>query len=197
MISAVHCTIFPKDQKLCSSSPTTMFFRGIKAVLSCETLSNGDTKIVAYNPPSMIWLGVNRFSEEFHAKEAQGIRISYIIQPKGAYYRPGTYGDYGGYDIVLGKLDKEAPVTFQPACIPQPSFKDIAKSKLAGYGQHVRHKCITNSYGPSKSHYCSTRNELHKKMYKKHKFVGKTLFKGKTFLRKNILKFLTTQTACT
>ena len=182
MITAVHCTIFPSQQKRMGCGPTpkwryekTISGRIIRQKLSCKKLPNGDTKITPYYPPALIWLGLTNIFNEFHT--AERIRISYIIQPKGAYARPGTYGNHGGYDIVLGKLERKAPTIFQPACVPKLSFKDVAKSKLAGYGLYVREKCITNSYGPSKSHFCSTKEELHKKKYSKKKD-----FKGKVHL---------------
>ena len=174
-MSAVHCTFFPVDQKKegCNSKPKYMKIRGQYLKASCENLANGDTKITTYDPPSMVWLGINNFALDMHSGTATNIRVSYIIQPKGAYLQGGTYGSYGGYDIILGKLAKPAPAKFTPACVPAPSFVDITKSSLAGYGKYTRNKCITNSYGPMKSHYCSTEADLQGNGYKKRDSAGR------------------------
>ena len=102
----------------------------------------------------MIWLGVNNIAKDMMKGHVMNIRVAFVIQPRGAYYQGGTYGTYGGYDIILGRLEYPAPAMFTPVCVPAPSFPDIGKSSLAGYGKYTRTKCITNSYGPMKSHYC-------------------------------------------
>ena len=121
----------------------------------------------------MVWLGASNIAKDMRAGTTTNIRVEYIIQPKGAYLQSGTYGTYGGYDIILGKLQSPAPARFQPACVPSPSYPDIGKSNLAGYGKYTRNKCITNSYGPMKSHYCSTDSDLASNGYKKRDKKGK------------------------
>ena len=174
-VSAVHCTLFPVDQKRqgCNSTPKYLKVHHQTQKISCETLSNGDTKITTYNPPSMVWLGVNNIAQDMKTGKATNIRVSYIIQPKGAYLQGGTYGTYGGYDIILGKLESPAPLKFTSACVPALPFNDIDKSSLAGYGKYTRNKCITNSYGPMKSHYCSTKADMKGNGFKKRDNGGR------------------------
>ena len=173
-VSAVHCTLFPKNQDAQKCGPTKKLLKvqGVPQTISCEDLPNGDTKLITYDPPSMVWLGVSNMAKDVAAGTAVSIKVEYIIQPKGAYYQGGTYGTFGGYDIIIGKLESPAPAKFTPACLPSPTFNDIGKSNLAGYGKSSRGKCITNSYGPMKSHFCSTDDELEKSGYKKRDHEG-------------------------
>ena len=176
-LSAVHCTLFPKNQDAQKCGPTkkTLKVQGVPQTLSCEDLPNGDTKLTTYDPPSMVWLGVSNMAKDVKAGTAVNIKVEYIIQPKGAYYQGGTYGTFGGYDIILGKLESPAPAKFPPACLPSPTYNDIGKSNLAGYGKSARGKCVTNSYGPMKSHFCSTDDELEISGYKKRDHEGQYL----------------------
>ena len=120
----------------------------------------------------MVWLGVNNIARDMMMAHARNIRVSYIIQPRGAYYQGGTYGTYGGYDIILGRLESPAPAMFASACIPAPSYPDLGKSSLAGYGKYTRNKCITSSYGPMKSHYCSTKADMNGNEFEKRDKKG-------------------------
>ena len=149
-----------------------MNIQGEKQKISCEKIPNGDTKITTYDPPSMVWLGVNDIAKDMTSGEATKIRVSYIIQPKGAYQQGGSYGTYDGYDIILGKLESPAPKKFKSTFVPTLSFNDLGKSNLAGYGKYTRNKCITNSYGPMKSHYCSTKADYEGDGFKKRDSAG-------------------------
>ena len=142
--------------------------RGKIQKMKCEKLSNGDKKVFPIDPPSMVWLGVNNIAESIKDGKATNIKVSYLVLPKGAYYRGGTYGRYGGFDLVLGKLSEPAPAKFAPACLPKPSYIDTGKKgSIAGFGMYSRPKCVTDSYGPMKSHFCSTLADFKGKSYRK------------------------------
>jgi len=122
-------------------------------VNSNDVLKNLEITLV--KPKGRVWVGVedlrNRNSRH------QSSTINKVHRHAHSYRGGGTYGDYGGYDICLMKLDNA--IRAKLACLPSPSYNDQdTYGSLAGYGKYLRdhgRTCETNQHGLSKHHYCS------------------------------------------
>ena len=114
-------------------------------------------------PKPVAWIGVDDVNDVESWKDSGAMRtIAEIVRHALSYKGGGYYGDYGGYDISLVKLDK--PVSGSaPACLPGPIFKDAGVvAGLAGHGEYHREggrTCQTDGHGQYKHKYCKTQGE--------------------------------------
>ena len=83
--------------------------------------------------------------------------IEYIIRNKFSY-PGGSYGDFGGYDIILIKLkfpvSKIGPETVPIHLPTDENFPDLGPSIIAGYGRYRRAPCEVGRQGPDKFEFC-------------------------------------------
>jgi len=141
-----------------------------KHVVKCEYTRKGkNIKIFPIEPAGVAFLGASDNNDIEKIKEVKAVKIDYIIRHEKSYRGGGSYGTYGGYDITLLHLAKEAKAQCETcpkpknACLPKKSFQDsglgtVYKTEgvsLAGYGKFMRKACQTDEYGESKYHYCS------------------------------------------
>jgi len=141
-----------------------------KHVVKCEYTKKGKSiKIFPIEPAGVAFLGASDNNDIEKIKEVKAVKIDYVIRHEKSYRGGGSYGTYGGYDITLLHLAKEAKAQCETcpkpknACLPRKSFKDsgigtvynTGGATLAGYGKFMRRACQTDEYGESKYHYCS------------------------------------------
>lgn len=178
LITASHCTDYipksgrlEKNKQCVEQTAAGQKYHSNRFTLQCRIVTTFERKkkqrinnleIVSLNPIGKAWMGVNDMNNWTNVDSGSLSNIKRTIMPEHAYQGGNDYGDYGGYDIAIMEL--EHPLnTFQPACLPSPSFNDYANSKLAGYGKYFRTSgsgqdiCQTNQYGPMKYHYCKSK----------------------------------------
>ena len=90
-------------------------------------------------------------------RTATFLPVEYIIRNKFSY-PGGSYGTYGGYDIILIKLRNPVsslgPET-TPVLLPRDqNYPDLGPALIAGYGRYRRAPCEVGRSGPDKFEFC-------------------------------------------
>ncbi len=124
-----------------------------------------------------------------NSRTAEYIPIEYIIRNKFSY-PGGSYGQYGGYDIILIKLkepvSKSGPETVAIYLPEDESYPDLGKALIAGYGRYRRAPCESGRYGPEKFEFCGVEKSCTKNSKVKYIFLLSSFF---LLVIKHLVKF--------
>merc|ERR1712002_514871 len=176
VITAAHCivTVLPTEMiDKCLKSTK----RGIPTItrnkrsfirykVTCERYVDGSIKMNLLEPNGKAFVGVDNIRKFSSSSQGEMIPIDFVVRHAKSYRGGSSYGRYGGYDIALIHLEHPVSKSYKPACLPSPNLKDNGigsgyggktSISLAGYGMYFRRNCITDSYGPSKFHYCAAK----------------------------------------
>jgi len=150
LISAAHCMV---QKKHFLTSPCLRGDTKIKFRAQCSPTKTGDIRIKFPEQEEKtpeVYVDVDDMK---HLADGRGSkhRVDEIILPQKAY-KGGQYGEYGGYDFLLIKVEGTMPGKLA-ACLPSASYQP-SQPYIGGYGRYRRVPCETNALGPHVYEYC-------------------------------------------
>jgi len=150
LVSAAHC-IVSKSHIMDGSCLSNYDKASFKTI--CELQPNGDMKMIfpeQDTPSPEIYIDVDNLNLE-SADSTKKYLLEFIISHRDGY-KGGSYGEYGGYDIILMKT--RAPMDEHlKACLPGPGYR-FTRPMIGGYGRYRRVPCEVNDLGPEVYQYC-------------------------------------------
>lgn len=151
LISAAHCLV---TKKLYTDGTCLTTMKKIKFKTVCEQQPNGDMKMtfpVQEVPSPEIYVNVDDLTKDA-SDPTKRMLVDFIITHKDGY-KGGSYGSYGGYDVIIVKTRDPIPNTVKKICLPGPNYQFSAPI-IGGYGRYRRVPCEVNDLGPNVYRFC-------------------------------------------
>ncbi|XP_023328394.1 uncharacterized protein LOC111701368 isoform X2 [Eurytemora carolleeae] len=175
VLTAAHCYLpfqdFYDGEKECVKQTLEKGeFKGGKSgnyTAKCRLLEDKKAYVIEPMGKPTVWIGfadifnhLTNAGQKMKAKSlVKHLYTTKNVEKKEGYtMRTGSYGLFGGYDIMMIQLDGEAALNpTNKLCLASPTYNDITNAGiLVGYGKYNREEtdCLTTDQGPLKFHYC-------------------------------------------
>jgi len=181
LVSAAHCMVAKQHFE---NSPCLGGDSGVKFLADCSKTGQGDIRVKfpkQSEPTPQVFINVDDMKMMAQGGQGGGklMRVAEIILP-GKAYEGGKYGEYGGYDFIIIKVEGQIPGHLA-ACLPGPNYR-AAQPFIGGYGRYRRVPCETTAQGPHVYEYCKVDPECTKDTdsFKQAKCGVKFEYRGQT-----------------